>query len=201
MGLSYSTTRFMTSAIQRNQFPEDKGSEVAFAGRSNSGKSSVINTLCRQNGLARTSNTPGRTQMINFFQITPQHRLVDLPGYGYAKAPASKRHHWRALVECYLTQRNSLNGIILVMDIRHTLTAYDRQMLEWCAHYRFSVHILLNKADKLNRAQVFNAVQTVQNALAGSNFGVQAFSVTKKSGLKDAYNVLDLWLCHHDSTT
>lgn len=199
MNLFYATTRFITSATQCNQFPEDKGNEVAFAGRSNSGKSSVINAICRQKTLARISNTPGRTQMINFFQVNTQHRLVDLPGYGYAKASIVKRRQWQALIERYLIHRKCLRGIILVMDIRHPLTPFDWQMLDWCSYYKFSVYILLNKADKLSHSRSLSAVQTVKKTLADRNVGLQAFSAVKKSGLDKVYDVLDRWLCDHES--
>ena len=132
MSLDYHNTRFIKGATQCQQLLDESTVEVAFAGRSNSGKSSTINVLCGRKDLARTSKSPGRTQMINFYQVTSTARLVDLPGYGYAKVPQSVRRKWRSLLECYLNQRACLRGIILVMDIRHPLTPYDWQMLEWC---------------------------------------------------------------------
>lgn len=194
MNICYTTTQFVSSATHSSHFPKDIGREVAFAGRSNSGKSSVVNAICGQKKLARISKIPGRTQMINFFQVTDERRLVDLPGYGYAKVPDSKRRQWRILVEHYLSRRRSLRGIMLVMDIRHPMNEFDQQMIDWCNHYEFSANILLNKADKLNRGQVRRTIDAVQQSLVDTNISVSAFSATKKSGLVDAYRVLDQWL-------
>lgn len=194
MTLDYHNTRFIKSAMQCNQLLEDSSAEVAFAGRSNSGKSSTINVLCGQKELARTSKIPGRTQMINFYQVTATTRLVDLPGYGYAKAPQSLRRKWRGLVECYLNQRTCLRGIALLMDIRHPLTQYDWQMLEWCDHYGYDVHILLNKADKLRRGMRLGVTHSIYNSLHSGKITVQAFSATKRIGLQDLIQKLDQWL-------
>ncbi len=199
MTICYSTTHFVTSVTHSNQFPEDIGREVAFAGRSNSGKSSVVNAICGQKKLARISKIPGRTQAINFFQVTDERRLVDLPGYGYAKVPDSIRRQWRKLLEHYLSHRQSLRGIMLVMDIRHPLNEFDQQMLEWCSYYEFSATILLNKADKLNRGQVRHTIDAVQQRLADKSIGVYAFSATQKSGLIDAYRVLNRWLWEEEA--
>lgn len=195
--INYEQANFLTSATRGNQFVEDLGAEVAFAGRSNSGKSSALNTLCRQKALARISKTPGRTQMINFFQIDPLHRLVDLPGYGYAKVPESTRLRWRNLMERYFEHRESLRGILLIMDIRHPLTPYDWQMIEWCQYYNYQIHILLNKADKFKRGPALNILQRVQNIIKDRNISIQTFSATKRKGLEEAYEVLDLWLIDH----
>ena len=161
MSIDYRNTRFIKGAMQCKQLLEETTAEVAFAGRSNSGKSSTINMLCGRRDLARTSKTPGRTQMINFYQVTPEARLVDLPGYGYAKAPQSIQRKWRSLLECYFNRRTCLRGVILVMDIRHPLTPYDWQMLEWCNHYGYELHILLNKADKLKRGMQIDTIRSV----------------------------------------
>ena len=194
MSLDYQKTRFIKSAAQCKQLLDDCVPEVAFAGRSNSGKSSTINVLCGRKDLAHTSKVPGRTQMINFYQISSTARLVDLPGYGYAKVPQSARRKWRALLECYLKQRACLRGIILVMDIRHPLTQYDWQMLEWCDHNGYDVHILLNKADKLRRGMRLQTMHLVDNAIKNKNIAIQAFSARKRDGLQELGQKLDSWL-------
>jgi GTP-binding protein len=194
MALDYHKTRYIKSAAQCNQLLKDSVSEVAFAGRSNSGKSSAINALSGQRRLARTGKIPGRTRMINFYEITTTARLVDLPGYGYAKVPQSARRNWHSLIECYLRQRTCLRGITLLMDIRHPLTRYDRQMLEWCVHYSHDVHILLNKADKLSRGMRLQTVRSLDDSLKSKNISVQAFSATKGIGLQELIQKLDFWL-------
>ncbi len=194
MSRHYQQARFLSSAAQGTQLPPDHGHEVAFAGRSNCGKSSAINALCQQRRLARTSKTPGRTQTINFFGISENTRLVDLPGYGYAKVGASQRRRWQGLIETYLTARRSLQGLVLVMDIRHPLTDYDRQMLDWCGHRRLAVHILLTKADKLKRGPALNTLLNVRRELDDSVVSAQLFSALDKTGLDEAYAVLDHWL-------
>lgn len=195
MALNYHNTRFIKSAIQCSQLLEDSGAEVAFAGRSNSGKSSTINVLCGHRDLARTGKAPGRTQMINFYQVSATARLVDLPGYGYAKVSQSVRRRWRSLIECFLRQRACLRGIVLLMDIRHPLTQYDQQMLEWCNRHGCKVHVLLNKADKLKRGMRLQTVYQVDNLLnQKDNISVQAFSATKRIGLHELGEKLDLWL-------
>lgn len=194
MRSSYHNASFLTSVAKPDQLPEDTGAEVAFAGRSNSGKSSVINVICQQKSLARTSKTPGRTQTINFFVLSPHRRLVDLPGYGYATAPEKVRRSWQKMIEYYINRRQSLQGLILVMDIRHPLSDYDWQMLNWSNHQRLPVHILLTKADKLKRGQAMNAVRTVMKALNNGVNGVQSFSALTRFGLNEVQEVLDLWL-------
>jgi GTP-binding protein len=190
----YQQTRFLSSAAQDAQLPPDSGREAAFAGRSNCGKSSAINALCQQRRLARTSKTPGRTQTINFFGIAGDTRLVDLPGYGYAKVGASQRRRWQGLIETYLSARRSLQGLILVMDIRHPLTDYDHQMLHWCGHRGLAVHILLTKADKLKKGPALNTLLAVRRELEGRAVSAQIFSALNKTGLDEAYAVLDRWL-------
>ena len=140
--------RFLISAAKVDQCPPDEGYEVAFAGRSNAGKSSALNTLTHAS-LARTSKTPGRTQLLNFFTLDEERRLVDLPGYGYAKVPIPLKQHWQRHLEAYLGSRESLVGLVLMMDIRHPLTDFDRLMLDWAQVSRLPVHVLLTKADKL----------------------------------------------------
>ena len=166
---------------------------MAFAGRSNAGKSSAINTLNRQNGLARISKTPGRTQMLNFFEINPEQRFVDLPGYGYAKVPVAVKKKWHELMEKYLTKRKSLCAIILVMDVRHPLTEFDWQMVEWCQHTELPLHILLTKADKLTYGAAKNTLLQVQKELKDTNISmtIQLFSSLKKLGIDEVHTALD----------
>ena len=189
----YHQAKFINSSPDLKDTPEDQGREVAFAGRSNAGKSSAINTLTRQNGLARTSKTPGRTQMLNFFEINDQQRSVDLPGYGYAKVPVAVKKKWHELMEKYLTRRKSLCGIVLVMDVRHPLTEFDWQMVEWCQHTGLALHILLTKADKLTYGAAKNTLLQVQRELNDSNFPltIQLFSASKKMGVDEVHQALD----------
>ena len=183
----------MLSAPNVRLAPKDVGQEVAFAGRSNAGKSSAINTLTQQKALARISKTPGRTQLLNFFSLTEELRLVDLPGYGFAKVPEAVKKDWHAMMERYLSERHSLSGIVLVMDIRHPLTDFDWQMLEWCQSRQRPVHILLTKADKLNYGQAKNTLLSVQQEVhpLSSEITVQMFSALKKLGIDDAHAAID----------
>jgi len=189
----YHQAKFINSSPHLSNTPADQGLEVAFAGRSNAGKSSAINTLTRQNGLARISKTPGRTQMLNFFEINERQRFVDLPGYGYAKVPLAVKKKWHELMETYLTRRKSLCGIILVMDVRHPLTEFDWQMIEWCEHTGLPLHILLTKADKLNYGAAKNSLLQVQKELKDVGFPltIQLFSALKKTGIDEAHVALD----------
>ena len=196
--INYRAVEFLTSAPSLKQCPEDNGAEVAFAGRSNAGKSSAINTLTGIRGLARTSKTPGRTQLINFFRLDPRRRLVDLPGYGYAKVPRAMKQQWDKHLAEYLQRRNCLAGLILLMDIRHPLQDYDQQMLHWAKTAGLPVHILLTKSDKLKRGALQASLMTVDRRLteldpAGELFTVQAFSALKKIGIKDLTQTLDHW--------
>jgi GTP-binding protein len=187
---------FLTSANQLNQLPPDEGFEVAFAGRSNAGKSSALNALTEQRSLARTSKTPGRTQLINFFTLDEQRRLVDLPGYGYAKVPEAIKRHWQKVLADYLQSRRCLRGLVLLMDIRHPLKEFDRQMLDWCAHQGMPVHILLTKADKLKRGPAGNTLQQVRKTLKAEYplATVQLFSSLDKQGVEQAREQLGRWL-------
>ena len=189
----YHNTVYLRSAHLLAQLPADDGKEVVFAGRSNAGKSSVINALSRRKSLARTSRQPGRTRQINFFNIDEDARLVDLPGYGYARAPDALRQHWGQLINTYLERRRCLAGLVLIVDIRRCLTEPDRHLLNWCEDRGLPAHILLNKADKLSRGAAMQAVATVRGEL-GANTGLQLFSATKKQGLDELYQALDLWL-------
>jgi GTP-binding protein len=191
----YSHARFLLSVPDPQQAPPDAGYEVAFAGRSNAGKSSALNALTRRKSLARTSKTPGRTQHLVFFELDGERRLVDLPGYGYAKVPEKVRRHWGLAMETYLSGRESLRGLVLMMDVRHPLTDFDKQMLQWCQHANMPVHILLTKADKLKRGPAMSTLLKVQKTLAQQhNVSVQLFSALKHSGVEQARAVLDSWL-------
>ena len=196
MPIAYNRASFVKSAQQLDQCVPDVGAEVAFAGRSNAGKSSALNAISNQKSLARTSKTPGRTQLINFFELDEQRRLVDLPGYGYAKVPERTKLVWQRLMAGYLESRHSLRGLILLMDVRHPLTAFDTQMLDWCAQAGLPVHILLTKADKLSKNKAGAALQQVINQLPSlhPHASVQLFSATKKTGLDQARAALDEWL-------
>ena len=188
--------RFLTSAAKLSQCPPDQGYEVAFAGRSNAGKSSAINTLCDHKGLAKTSKTPGRTQLINFFELDDERRLVDLPGYGYAKVAVSIKKDWQGNLATYLEKRQCLRGLILMMDVRHPLKDFDVQMLEWAAHIELPVHVLLTKADKLKRGPASVSLQKVGKTLEemDGNFSVQLFSSLNKTGVSAAHQKLNQWL-------
>jgi GTP-binding protein len=197
--INFQSAEFTTSAPSLKQCPEDSGCEVAFAGRSNAGKSSAINTLTRNKSLARTSKTPGRTQMINYFTLAEGKRLVDLPGYGYAKVPIAMKAQWDRHLAEYLQQRKSLGGLILLMDIRHPLQDYDRQMLNWAAQAGLPVHILLTKSDKLKRGPAQSTLLMVDSFLREMDPGVtlltvQTFSSLKKQGLPELEAQLNRWL-------
>jgi len=191
----YRKAKFLTSASQSKQFPDIEAIEVAFAGRSNAGKSSAINTLCEIKNLARTSKTPGRTQLINFFTLDEQRYLVDLPGYGYAKVPEKVRRDWQKLMENYLSKRENLYGLVIIMDIRHPLKDQDLQMLEWCQHFDTPAHILLTKADKLKRGPGLQSLANVKKILKAEELpaSVQIFSALKGTGLKELQKKLDEW--------
>lgn len=165
---AYPNVKFMTSADAARQFPPDQGSEVAIAGRSNAGKSSALNAVVGRKGLARTSRTPGATRLINFFELDPGRRLVDLPGYGFAAVPGELRQHWGDLVDTYFGARASLKGVIVVMDVRHPLTSHDRSMLELALGHGLPLHLLLTKSDKLGRGAARAALNAVQRDLEGS---------------------------------
>ena len=192
----YRRARFLISAGKPSQFPKGEGGEVAFAGRSNAGKSSAINTLCGNKSLAKTSKTPGRTRLINFFALDQHRRLVDLPGYGYARVPAKMKREWQQLMEAYLQQHRSLRGLVIIMDIRHPMKDFDWQMLEWCDYYDLPAHILLTKADKLKRGGQQAALLSVRKILkqSGSSATVQIFSAPKQTGLDELVTKLNAWL-------
>ena len=186
---------FIKGAYTLQQLPEDTGIEVAFAGRSNVGKSTILNTLAGVKSLARTSKTPGRTQEINFFDLGNDRRLVDLPGYGYAKVSEAKQRHWAETLGEYLLTRNSLAGLILLMDIRHPLKEYDRNMVHWCTHAELPVYVILNKADKLSRGKAGATLLEVKQKLAEFPIeGIQLFSSLNRTGVDEALQLLCRWL-------
>jgi GTP-binding protein len=188
----YRSAHYVISAHNLKQLPEDSGIEVAFAGRSNAGKSSAINTLTDQKSLARTSKTPGRTQQIVIFDIDEQRRIADLPGYGYAKVPAQLRAHWRHVMQLYFNQRQSLKGVVLVMDIRHPLRPFDEQMLNWCESSAVPCHVLLTKADKLKRGPAQATLLKVRKSLPFVATA-QVFSASRRMGLDELIRVLNGW--------
>ena len=187
---------FIQSASEIENAPPDQGWEVAFAGRSNSGKSSAINALTGNRKLARTSRTPGRTQLINFFALSDSQRLVDLPGYGFAKVPLAVKKKWNQQLERYLQYRESLRGLVMLMDIRHPLTDPDKQMLGWAVAASMPVHILLTKADKLKRGPAQNTLLSVRGELAAHAelVSVQCFSSLKRQGVDELGKQINLWL-------
>jgi GTP-binding protein len=182
--INFQKAKYLISAPSIKQCPADTGSEVAFAGRSNAGKSSALNTLAQQGKLARTSKTPGRTQLINFFEIDPGTRIVDLPGYGFAKVPDRVKREWQKNMNEYLEERQSLKALVLVMDIRHPLTEFDRMMCDWAVDCQMPVHILLTKSDKLKKGPRQNTLFAVKKELAhmGELLTLQTFSSLKKEG-------------------
>lgn len=192
----YRSAQFLTSAAKFHQCPEDVGWEVAFAGRSNAGKSSAINSLTGNKKLAKTSKTPGRTQLINFFELSQCQRLVDLPGYGFAKVPKAVKQEWTRQLENYLQERQSLRGLILLMDVRRPLQPFDQQMLEWAVTAGMPVHILLTKADKLKRGPGAQALLKLRRELEPFRdmTSAQLFSSLKHQGHKELIAVLDAWL-------
>lgn len=185
---------FLQSATTSKTLPVESGPEIAFAGRSNAGKSSVLNRVCSQKSLARTSKTPGRTQLINFFALPDDKYLVDLPGYGYAKVPEAVKLEWGRFIESYLVHRATLQGLVLVMDIRHPLTEYDQVMLRWAHSRDLPVHVLLNKSDKLKRGAAKNTLLKVRKELAElESVSVQTFSALNKEGLDECWQLLEYW--------
>lgn len=192
----YRRAQFLTASAKVEQCPDDTGLEVAFAGRSNAGKSSAINALCHRNALARTSKTPGRTQQIIFFGLDEGRRLVDLPGYGYAKVPDTVKRLWQDQMAAYLEQRRSLAGLVVVMDIRHPLAEFDRRMLTWGARADLPMLALLTKADKLKTGAAHATRHQVEQAVSdlGGRIRVLLFSALKHQGVTAVQDQLDRWL-------
>jgi GTP-binding protein len=192
----FQNASFFISAHNLRDLPPPAGIEVAFAGRSNAGKSSALNTMANHNRLAYVSKQPGRTQLINFFALGNDRFLVDLPGYGYAKVPLAMREHWQMTLSAYLSYRTSLHGLVLVMDCRHPLTPLDRQMLDWFCPSGKPVHVLLTKSDKLSRNAANQTLQAVKKELneTWGNCTVQLFSSLKKQGVEEAEKIIGEWL-------
>ncbi len=192
----FQQAEFYTTVNHLRDLPPESAVEVAFAGRSNAGKSSAINTLANRTRLAFVSKTPGRTQHINYFSLGHNRFLVDLPGYGYAKVPGAIKDHWRELLAQYLAQRAQLAGLILIMDSRHPMTDLDRQMLEWFLPTGKPVHCLLTKSDKLNRSDSIAALRFVQKELAALSplYTAQLFSSPKRLGMDEVGEVFARWL-------
>ncbi len=194
----YNSARFNKSAAKLHQCPEDVGAEVAFAGRSNAGKSSAINTLTNNGKLARTSKTPGRTQLINFFDLNIEGlRIVDLPGYGYAKVPIEMKQHWQQHLDEYLQKRQCLQGVVLVMDIRHPMKEFDHMMVNWCQTSHMPLHVLLTKSDKLKKGPAQSTLLTIRKELTevlGDLVTLQTFSALKKQNVEQLRQRLDSWL-------
>lgn len=187
MTIHFQQAVFLTSAAKLEQCPPDTGVEIAFVGRSNAGKSSVLNTLCQQKKLARTSKDPGRTRLLNFFVLDEkeQKRLVDLPGYGYAKVSHTMREEWDKMIEAYLSQRESLQGVVLVMDIRHPMQPFDWQIVHWAMDAKIHLHLVLTKADKLTRGAAANALlQVLKTYQSKPLISGQIFSSLKKDGVE-----------------
>jgi GTP-binding protein len=187
----FGEARFLTSVAAPAQFPADAGTEVAFAGRSNAGKSSAINAIMQRRGLARTSKTPGRTRLLNYFELAPMKRVVDLPGYGYASVAAKERGTWLPLLEA-LRSRASLKGLFLIVDSRRGLTDGDESLIEWSQREQ-RLHVLLSKADKLKRGEAAEALRATSARLAGRGTA-QLFSALRGIGLREAQETLAAWL-------
>jgi GTP-binding protein len=191
----FAEATFLTSAAQLDRLPPVDRPEIAFAGRSNAGKSSALNRICARRQLARVSKTPGRTQLLNFFEL-PQARLVDLPGYGYAKVPPPVRREWGKLVTGYIQSRENLRGLVLVMDSRHPLTDFDRQMLDWTQAQELPCHVLLTKADKLTFGEQKKVLGEVSRALPALHAMASAelFSSETGAGVDEARALMATWL-------
>lgn len=198
MNKFFQNTKFLKSITHHRDIPTNSIAEVAFAGRSNAGKSSAINALCYQKNLARTSKTPGRTQQINFFEFKDGQYLVDLPGYGFAKVPGGLRQQWGDFITQYFQNAHSLKGIVIVLDIRRGLTPLDRQLLDLCYSRRIKVHILLTKSDKLTRTQGQRALEQIAQEMNGIKTDnpttIQLFSATQKKGIEQGQNLILSWL-------
>ncbi|WP_330924565.1 ribosome biogenesis GTP-binding protein YihA/YsxC [Candidatus Sororendozoicomonas aggregata] len=197
--LNYRKAQFLKSAAKLSQCPPDNGREVAFAGRSNAGKSSALNALTGSSKLARTSKTPGRTQLINYFTIEQGVHLVDLPGYGYAKVPEAMKNEWQRHLNHYLTHRESLVGLVLLMDIRHPMKAFDQMMLQWSIDSQLPLHVLLTKSDKLKQGAARQVLNKYHNEFRDFPLlTIQLFSAFKKTGVDELGSKLDQWLLYED---
>jgi GTP-binding protein len=194
---NYQNAQFMLSVASLDQLPSDEGTEIAIVGRSNAGKSSLLNKLTQNKNLARVSKIPGRTQFINLFSLNARQRIADLPGYGYARVPVDVKRKWEQLLDSYLRDRVCLRGLILVMDIRHPLKEFDQTMLGWCRAVDLPVHIVLNKSDKLTQAAVKKSLQTVNDEIIKypNEVSAQIFSALRGTGLEILKEKLDEWFC------
>jgi len=193
--MNYQNAKFVISAAKLSGCPLDSQREVAFAGRSNAGKSSSINSLTRQGQLARASKTPGRTQLINFFMVAEGKYLVDLPGYGYAKVPLAVKDNWQIHLEHYLNKREALAGLVLVTDIRHVFKDFDLMMIDWARNNQIPLHIILTKSDKLKRGAIQDALRTAREIIKDiPQASVQEFSSLKNIGIDVLAGKLDTWL-------
>ncbi|MDY6981963.1 MAG: ribosome biogenesis GTP-binding protein YihA/YsxC [Pseudomonadota bacterium] len=199
--LNYSRTRYLISAPSLAECPPDDAREVAFVGRSNAGKSSAINVLTGHSKLARTSKTPGRTQLLNYFEVEAGRYIVDLPGFGYAKVPLQMKEKWQRHLEHYLQKRHSLQGVVLLMDIRHPFTDFDRMLIQWAVDSELPLHVLLTKSDKLSRGAARSALLAARRTLEaqGPLMSVQLFSALLKEGADELRAKMDSWLAPHDS--
>jgi GTP-binding protein len=195
MSQLFNQSQYLVSAYRYDQLPEDTGQEIAFVGRSNAGKSTTINALTNHKGLAKVSKTPGRTQLFNCFEFAPGQRLIDLPGYGYAKVPEKMRKHWQKEIDFYLMNRKSLIGVVIIMDIRHAMKAFDEQMIHWANQSGLHSHVLLNKADKLSRSQMAKALQNTQKTITAisATTTCQTFSALRKQGADVLSNTISPW--------
>jgi len=195
MSSHYQKAFFLLSVADVQQLPPDQGWEVAMVGRSNAGKSSVLNRITHSKNLARVSKTPGRTQMVNLFVLDSKRRIADLPGYGYARVPLSAKNKWQKLVDTYIRTRESLKGLILVMDCRHPFKELDLQLLAFCEHRQLPVHILLNKSDKLSKGAIAKLLHSIEPTLAEFTIPItlQAFSALKGTGIQELHAVLNAW--------
>ncbi len=182
MAISFRQAKFITSAFELSQMLPDEGMEVAFAGRSNAGKSSAINCLTQQKGLCKTSKTPGRTQLINFFALDEKRKLVDLPGYGFAKVPKKIRNHWDQVLSTYLLQRDALKGLVIVVDIRRGISDLDWALIDMVG-LKLPLHILLTKSDKLSRSAVKAEILKTREALDADRHSVSSLSNLNRQGL------------------
>jgi GTP-binding protein len=196
MPIDFSRASFIKGAHNLSQCPPDEGVEIAVAGRSNAGKSSALNVITGIGGLARTSKQPGRTQQINYFELSDRRYLVDLPGYGFAKVPPKLRQHWDQTLSGYFESRESLSGLIVIMDVRHPLKDLDRQLIEWVADLGIAIHCLLTKADKLSRGQAAAVLQQVRVDLKviSPDISVQLFSAQDQRGVGEAREKIESWL-------
>jgi GTP-binding protein len=198
MSISFRQAKFVTSAFELSQLLPDDGAEVAFAGRSNAGKSSAINCLTQQKNLCKTSKTPGRTQLINFFELDAGRRLVDLPGYGFAKVSKQLRNHWDTVLSTFLLERQAMRGLVIVVDIRRGISELDQALIEMMGH-ALPLHVLLTKSDKLSRNGIRQALMRTQAQLGGADQSVSTLSIQTRQGLDQLEQRCGAWLTLPDN--